>query len=181
MAMALTITILVYTSHLRQTQPRDTRTIQDFYHKTKDALDRSRGGTGQGPGRVVVDTSTGRAKGHVPSDKDADGDVDEDDDRVAQEMAERLRAAESQAKELANSKSPNRPDSPSDVVGVGSSAGGQKKAASNSVDDDTKDEETDEDHEVELELDRILKKSPGELCPPPLHHEQPSTTLPDSR
>ena len=97
MVMAVTITMLVYTSRLRQTRPRDTRTAQDFYQKTKDALGRNIGGGNTGGSTaqgqvVVVDTSTGG--GHVPSDRDADGDVDEDDDRVAQEMAERLRAAE---------------------------------------------------------------------------------------
>jgi len=152
--MAFTVCLLVYTSHLRQTRPQDTRTLQDFYHKTKDALDKSRG-------RVVVDASSGKAKGQIPVDKDADGDVDEDDEILAKEMAGRLKAAEQQAKDLANAKSPNKPDAPSSVVGVGSSAGGQKKKASGSSADEDEDE-TDEDHAVEQELDRILKKSPGE-------------------
>ena len=151
--MAFTVCLLVYTSHLRQTRPRDTRTLQDFYHKTKQALDRSRG-------KVVVDTSSGKAKGQIPIDKDADGDIDEDDEKLAQEMAGRLRAAEQQAKDLANAKSPNRPDAPSSIIGVGSSAGGQNKKTGGSS--TAAEEETEEDHAVEQELDRILKRSPGE-------------------
>ena len=42
-------------------------------------------------------------------------------------MSDRLKAAEQQAKDLANAKSPNKPDPPSNVIGVGSSAGGQVK------------------------------------------------------
>jgi hypothetical protein len=152
MVMVFTISLLVYTSHLRQTRATDTRTIQDFYHKTKEALDRSRG-------RVVVDSTSGEKKGQVVVDKDADGDVDEDDDKLAEEMAGRLKAAEQQAKDLANAKNPNKPDTPGSVVGVGSSASGQKKG-SLSI-DLVENEETPEEHDAELELDRILKKSPG--------------------
>ena len=151
--MIFIVTLLVYTSHLRQNQPQDTRTLQDFYHKTKEALDRSRGG------RVVIDTSSGKAKGQIPTDKDADGDIDEDDEILAKEMAGRLKAAEQQAKDLANAKSPNKPDTPSSVVGIGSSAGGQKKQVDEGG---SAVEETEEEHAVEQELNRILKKSPGE-------------------
>lgn len=107
-------------------------------------------------------------------DHDGDGSVDEDDEILAQEMADRLRAAEQQAKEQANAKSPLRPDAPSDVVGVGSSAGGQTKgkyriskqdadADADGEDEDGKedDKEDDEDSEVEVVLRQILKKSPG--------------------
>lgn len=106
-------------------------------------------------------------------DHDGDGSVDEDDEILAQEMADRLRAAEQQAKEQANAKSPLRPDAPSDVVGVGSSAGGQTKgkyriskqdadADADGEDEDGKedDKEDDEDSEVEVVLRQILKKSP---------------------
>ncbi len=158
--LASTIGMLVYTSHLRQSRPRDTRTFQDFYHKTKDALDRSRG-------RPVIDSSTGRAKGQIPLDKDGDGDVDPDDDQLAREMAGRLRAAEQQAKDLANAKAPNKPDAPSSVVGVGSSAGGQRKKTA--VGDERPDE-TQEEHAVEEEMDRILQQSPGTARRPPDPH-----------
>jgi len=160
--MAFIVSLLVYTSHLRQSQPPDTRTLQDFYHKTKEALDKSRS-------RVVVDVSSGKARGQIPIDKDADGDVDEDDEILAKEMAGRLRAAEQQAKDRANAKSPNKPDAPSSIVGVGSSAGGQQKKASGSSTGD--DVETDEDHAVEQELERILKKSPGEWSAKLAHRE----------
>ncbi len=153
LVMVFTIGILVYTSHLRQERDADTRTLQDFYHKTKDALDRGRG-------KPIVDSLTGKPKGQIPVDKDADGDIDEDDAKLAKEMADRLKAAEQQAKDRANAKAPNRPDAPSDVIGVGSSAGGQVKNVGAS--DSQKDKvETGEDHAVEEELDRILKKSPG--------------------
>ena len=153
--MTFTIGLLIYTSHLRQTQPRDTRTIQDFYHKTKQALERGQGG------RTVVDTSTGRAKGQIPIDKDADGDVDEDDATLAREMADRLKAAEQQAKDLANAKAPNKPEAPSEVVGIGSSAGGQRKESAADGSRSSPDRESDEEHAVEEELDRILRQSRG--------------------
>ncbi len=154
--LAAVVTLLFFTSHLRANTERDTRNLQDFYHKTVNAMDKARGG------QVVVDAKTGKDVGRTPKDKDADGNVDADDEILAKEMAERLKAAEQKAKELANAKAPNRPDAPSDVIGVGSSAGGQVKKVD--ADGDVKQEvlaETDEEHEVEIEMERILKKAPG--------------------
>lgn len=149
LALMFLIMMLIYSSHVKQTQPRDTRTLQDFYKKTKDALD----GKGRAAAQPVVDSASGKAKGRIPVDKDADGDVDEDDAKLAKEMAGRLKAAEQQAKDLANAKSPNKPDPPSNVVGVGSAAGGQKKGPG-AADEEATDE-------VTIELNSILKKSPG--------------------
>lgn len=94
-------------------------------------------------------------------DKDGDGTVDKDDELLAEEMAARVRAAEKKAKELANAKA-LKPDSPSEVVGVGSSAGGQKKLkGQGKASEDDQDAETPEDHELETILNEIFKKSPG--------------------
>lgn len=159
--MLVTIGIIVFSSHLRKDESLEG--FQDFYHKTKDALDKNM--KKRPDGHAVVD-STGKVKGQVPIDKDADGDIDEDDQILASEMAERLKAAEQKAKELANSKSPNKPDLPNKVVGVGSSADGQakklEKGASGSKEGNTKEApaETEEEHKVEQEIKRILKQSP---------------------
>ncbi|KAB5581090.1 thioredoxin-like protein [Coniochaeta sp. 2T2.1] len=160
------VTLLFFTSHLRQHTERDTRNLQDFYHKTVNAMDKARGGSGSGSGSaggqaVLVDSKTGKEVGRTPKDKDADGNVDADDEILAKEMADRLKAAEQKAKELANAKAPNKPDPPHEVIGVGSSAGGQVKKLD--ADGGGKEEvvaETDEEHEVEVELERIFKKSP---------------------
>ena len=166
--LAGVVTLLFFTSHLRQTRERDTRNLQDFYHKTVNAMDKARGGDkgGGGGGQAVLDSKTGKEVGRTPKDKDADGNVDADDELLAKEMAERLRAAEQKAKELANAKAPNRPDAPGDVIGVGSSAGGQVKKVD--VDGDGNQEvlaETEEEHEVEVEMERIMKKAPGTVLP----------------
>ncbi|KAK4218796.1 thioredoxin-like protein [Rhypophila decipiens] len=138
------ITLILFSGHARQGQERDTRTIKDFYHKTKNAMDRGGGGGGgMEPQKVIA------------HDHDADGDIDEDDEIMAKQMAERLKQAEQKAKENANAKSPNKPDPPSNIIGVGSSADGQNKKGVAEPEHETK-----EEHEVEMELASILKKSP---------------------
>lgn len=163
--LAGVVTMLFFTSHLRSTTEPDTRNIQDFYHKTVNAMDKARNGGSRSPGQAVVDSKTGKEVGRTPKDKDADGNVDADDDILANEMAERLQAAEQKAKELANAKAPNKPDRPSEIIGVGSSAEGQvTKAGEEAV--EAKEEvlgETDDEHEVEVEMERIMKKAPG-MC-----------------
>lgn len=161
-----TVFVLFYTSSLRAKEVKDERTIQDFYHKTVNGLKHK-----QPPGQAVLDQSKTKPVGNVPVDKDADGDVDADDAQLAKEMASRLKAAEDKAKELANKKSPLKPDAPSEVVGKGNSAAGQdkkkektgagKEVSEDNTDDDKKKKESDEEHAVEVELNSILKKSPG--------------------
>ena len=148
------ITLLLFTSHLRQTRPQDTRTIQDFYHKTLNGMDKSTQSS-----QTILDAKPEPAK---PIDHDNDGDIDTDDEALAKEMGGRLKAAEQKAKDNANAKAPNPPDKPSEIIGVGSSAEGQKKKGAH----DEVVEETEEDHEVEQELNGILKQSPG-MYPPP--------------
>ncbi|KAK3936491.1 thioredoxin-like protein [Diplogelasinospora grovesii] len=151
--LAAVITLLFFTSQLRQTQRPDTRSIQDFYHKTVNAMDKARGGGGGGGGQGKEQQPMAK-----PHDHDADGDIDEDDERMAKEMADRLKAAEQRAKDNANAKAPNKPDVPSNIVGVGSSASGQKKKGDAKSDDEPV-HESEEDHAVETELNSILKKS----------------------
>ena len=151
------VTILFFTSKMRQSTPQDTRTIQDFYHKTMNAMDHSRGGGGE----VIAGRKGSKTEPHI-KDKDGDGSIDEDDEQLAREMSERLRAAEQKAKDLANQKAPLKPDPPQKVVGIGSSAGGQNKKGK-SRGDSTEEEvdETEADLELETTLDAIFKKSPG--------------------
>jgi hypothetical protein len=159
--MALLISALFFSSKLRRASEPDTRTLQDFYHKTLNAMDR-----GRATGQAVLGSQKGKG---AAVDHDADGDIDEDDAAVAKDMASRLKAAEQKAKDLANAKAPNKPDPPREVIGVGSSAGGQnpKLVAAEGPDQASlsgfaqDQEETDEEHQVEMELNSILKKSPS--------------------
>ncbi|RWA06639.1 hypothetical protein EKO27_g8461 [Xylaria grammica] len=167
--LAIVVTILFFTSKVRQSAPRDPRTINSFFGKTVNGLDQRRHGAS---GQIVM-SGKGSSTDENLKDHDGDGSVDEDDEILAQEMADRLRAAEQQAKEQANAKAPLKPDAPSDVVGVGSSAGGQKKGKyriskqdaedkKENEDEDEKedDQEADEDSEVEVALHQILGRSP---------------------
>jgi hypothetical protein len=136
------ITILFYTASLRQQREVDERTVGDFYYKTKNALDNKK--------------------------PDTNGAKMNSDEEVAKKMSERLKEAAQVAKDNANAKAP-KPDPPSSVVGVGSAAegtrgdekavGGRKKAGGDSQ--APVKEESQEDHEVETELNSILKRSPS--------------------
>ncbi|KAI1386753.1 glutaredoxin [Hypoxylon trugodes] len=154
--LAAVITTLYFSSKMRSTIPQDTRTVQDFFGKTMNGL-----GHQQGAGAQVVMSGKGTTVDSTVKDKDGDGSVDEDDEQLAKEMAGRLKAAEQKAKDLANAKAPLKPEAPSDIVGVGSSAGGQKKgkpkADAKEAESDV--QESEEDHEIDVLLDSIFKKS----------------------
>lgn len=145
--------VILYTSGSLESGPEPG--LKDFYHKTKEAMDR-----GHRPGGK---------DGHVPADRDGDGDVDEDDNKVVAEVQRNLKESEKVAKDNANAKGGMKPDPPSEVVGMGSSRQGQgKKGVSGDskaadVKKDVKEapKETEEEHKVEVELNRILKQSPG--------------------
>ncbi|KAI0106233.1 thioredoxin-like protein [Nemania sp. FL0031] len=160
--LAIVVTILFFTSQKRQTTPHDPRTLNSFFGKTVNGLDQRHRVGGQ-----VVMSGKGSSTDENLKDHDGDGSVDEDDEKLAQEMADRLRAAEQQAKDQANAKSPLKPDPPSDVVGVGSSAGGQTKGKyriskqdDEDEDEDETEKEEEEESEAEVTLRQILKKSP---------------------
>ncbi|KAH7133633.1 thioredoxin-like protein [Dactylonectria macrodidyma] len=162
--------ILFYTSGFDSGHDAEYQNSQGFIQKTKDAMN-----GGSPAGEAVLDSQTGQKAGHIPADKDADGDVDEDDRELSAKMQERLKAAEVQAKEKANARGGLRPDPPRQVVGVGSSADGQKddktdKSGSGSggvgsSNDavEVKEQETlesTEAREARTELASILKKAP---------------------
>ncbi|GAB1311332.1 Disulfide oxidoreductase-like protein [Madurella fahalii] len=159
LVLAGVVTLLFFTSQARHAREADTQSLQDFYHKTVNAMNKGHGaGAGGGGGGAEAGQKIMAGHGH-DHDVDADGDIDEDDVIVAKEMAERLRQAQQQAKDSANAKAPNKPDNPEDIIGVGSSASGQEKGTS---DGSAKKKvlEADDEHEVETELATILKKSP---------------------
>lgn len=141
-ALAGFITLLFFTSRARHAQEPDPRSIQDFYQKTKNAMEGTRIGGGSRRGQAVVNPHK--------------MEIDEDDAIVAKAMQERLRKAEQMAKNNANAKAPNKPDDPEDIVGVGSSAHGQ-----NHLSKGEESSETEEHHAVLEELRNILKKSPS--------------------
>lgn len=137
----LVVTILFWTASLRQRRAQDPRTAGDFYAKTVNALNRNPIGGWSGS----------------------------EDEEVAKTMAQRLAEAAQVAKDNANAKAP-KPDPPSSLVGVGSAAegsrdersvAGRKKFPTAEAQEPIK-EETKEDHDVEAELNSILKKSPSE-------------------
>jgi hypothetical protein len=153
LGVIVTIVLIVYYGHHESAQGNSG--LKDFYHRTKDAMD----------GQKQSDKSgSSGAAGLKPADRDKDGDIDVDDEIIGAEMQERLKAAEIKAKELANEKAGLRPDMPSDINGVGSSADGQQPDLGSSKQDV---EVSEEARDTEAELNLILKKSPGQyLC----HH-----------
>jgi hypothetical protein len=171
-AFVTVVFFLFYRSGVNSGRDAGPQSLQGFYQKTMNAMDGR-----HGKEQVVLDTQTGSRAGTIPADKDADGDVDEDDAKAGQQMQERLKAAEQEAKEKANSKAGLRPDPPSNVVGVGSSAEGQKKGAlDNAAAAPVKEEskvvaESKEARDAKAEINLILKKSPGKALIPPLSTE----------
>ena len=148
MAICALVVVLITSNHFRQGQKHDTRTMGDFYQRTKSAIDKGR----------HVGGGSGRQK---PMGKNKDTEVgDEEDDAVARALASRLKLAEQKAKDSANAKVPNKPDAPDAIVGVGSSASGQGKKSK----EVQKGKSGEEDAEVEGEINTILKKSPGTSC-----------------
>lgn len=155
-ALTTAILLFFYTSSVDSGQDAGA---QGFYHKTVHAMN----------GRDVPASSVGQ----VPADRDADGDIDADDDAVALELQERLKAAEQKAKDQAKDKGGLRPDPPSDVVGVGSSAGGQVKDKAGEAGSSNKASgKSEEEREAESTLTSILKKSPGKQSMPKTSRHQ---------
>ncbi|KAF5674064.1 glutaredoxin [Fusarium heterosporum] len=164
------IFILFYTSGFDAHHDAETFTGQEFIKKTQNAMSAN-----EQPA-PVVDFATGEKAGQPHNDKDGDGDIDEEDNKLAVQMQERLKAAEAEAKGKANEKGGLRPDPPKKVVGVGSSAEGNKDktikpaageqggAAAAAPAAGGKQPETEtrskEAIEARAELDSILKKSP---------------------
>ena len=138
------VTVLFYTASLRQSQSQDSRTASDFYDKTVNALNNKKPGGG----------TSG-------------------DEEVAAAMAKSLKEAAQVAKDNANAKAP-KPDPPSSILGVGSAAegareeksvAGRKKFTTGEAQEPIKDKvETQEDHDIEVELNSILKKSPSKCA-----------------
>jgi len=142
------ITLLFYTASLRQSRTSDPRTLNDFYKNTVNGLNRQSGSSPDIP------HERGAAK--------AGGYGEGEDEEVAQQMSQRLKEAAKKAKANANAKSP-KPDPPSAVNGVGSAAEGAgigRKRTGEREGQQKLGVETKEEHEVEVELNSILKKSP---------------------
>lgn len=135
---------LLYTSKLRAAEELDDRTFNDFWRKTRDGLERAHAQTGD-------QAALGSNKGKSSSTSE------DDDEQLAKDMQARLKAAEQKAKDSANAKV-LKPEKPEQVIGVGSSAGGQGKTAGETGES----RETEHEHEVELTINEVLKKSPGE-------------------
>jgi len=100
---------------------------------------------------------------------------DESDEAVAKALADRVQEAAKAAKDSANKKAPFKPDSPADVVGVGNAAEGNGVGSTEKdrnvagrkkfpIDDgkvqEPIKEQTEEEKDIEAELNTILKRSP---------------------
>lgn len=153
------IALLFYTASYRQSRSPDSRTVGDFYDKTVNALN-----------------SANQPKAQTPLTNNQNV-KSEEDEMIAKKMAESLKEAAQVAKDNANAKAP-KPDPPSQVVGMGNAAKGQgeKSVAGRKKfggeegqkivqehEEDEEEEESKEDHEITVELNSILKKSPSEL------------------
>jgi hypothetical protein len=130
--------ILYLTSNSRHTRS------PDFYSKTKQALDRDR-------------------RPHHPHAPQNTVGIDDEDEALALDLASRLRDAEQAAKDNANAKSP-RPESidavedkqklvVQDIVADKATADKKEEALSKA--------ESEEDYDVEQEMNRLLKRSPS--------------------
>ncbi|KAL3961898.1 hypothetical protein ACCO45_003421 [Purpureocillium lilacinum] len=163
LAAILTVVLILFYSSGLDDSKKDTRSFQDFYHKTMDGMSKKGSASPPSPqGQAVLDSKTGAKAGHIPADTDGDGDVDEDDRRASAGTKERLRQAEQKAKDLANENL----TPPSEVVGKGNSADGQvKKPAAGGAGTvgkakDAPAKESKEEKEIDAELNAILKKAP---------------------
>ncbi|CAD6447203.1 9166060d-a8ad-4de5-8573-e5329f999a69 [Sclerotinia trifoliorum] len=144
------VSLLFYTSSVRQQRNVAAGTGGDFYAKTMKGLGK----------QEVAEAGAGT------------GGKNDDDEKVAKQMAQRLKDAADKAKDNANAKA-FKPDPPSQVVGKGNAAEGQgersvagrKKIGGDKAQEVVKEKEKDEeeekeDVEVTTELNSILKKSP---------------------
>lgn len=145
--LAVVVITLVYTSQMRAAEEADRRTINDFWHNTMNGLDKAHGGKQD---QTVLSSNKAGAK-------------NEDDAQLAKDMRARLEAAAQKAKDSANAKV-LRPEKPEQVIGIGSSAGGQGQDKDKSGPAGST--ETEEEHQVETTINEILKKSPGEATWP---------------
>jgi hypothetical protein len=149
------ITLLFYTASYRQTRSADPRTLNDFYKNTVNGLNR------QSPDYQSPD---------IPHEKGAAkkaGYGEGEDEEVARQMSQRLKEAAQKAKDNANAKAP-KPDAPSKINGVGSAAEGAgigRKRTGEREGQEKLGAETKEEHDVEVELNSILKKSPSASSP----------------
>ncbi len=150
LVLAGVVTLLFFTSQARHARTPDTRSLNDFYSRTAAGIDKDHAAAKAPAQKILAD-----------HDVDADGDVDEDDSILAEQMAARLRQAEQKAKDNAKAKGPNKPESPAEVIGVGSSASGQSRTAPKVKDSEPAPAETEEDHAVEEALNGILKQAPS--------------------
>lgn len=146
--------IIVYSSRGRL----ENQSPHDFYRKTVSAIDNNQKPPPGPNGGQTGSTRSSGLKPLKPADRDRDGDIDAEDEILGAEMQERLREAEVKAKAKANEKAP-RPDPPSHVIGVGSSADGQDGSSDKG---DAK--VVEEERDAEAELSSILKKSPSKSC-----------------
>lgn len=116
----------------------------DFYSKTQQALDREKGP-------------------HHPHAPNKAAAIDNDDEAVAKDLANRLMDAEQAAKDNANAKSPRpeRMDAMADKAKPVVQDIIKDKAKANQKEEVPRKDENTEQHDVEAEMNRLLKRSPS--------------------
>lgn len=168
------ITLVLFLFYRSSSTP-SASAVDDFYHKTKTALDHDK----EDHTAHILKASQVKDKNtNTDNIQDVPGTGTEKKGKAEEgkgDTKQRLQDAAKEAKDKANAKAP-KPDPPSSVIGVGS-ASGEKNGEAKVVGDagrkkwntgeeqkivkEDKEDESEEDHEVELELNSILKKAPG--------------------
>lgn len=152
--LILLVVVFFFTRNVRSSKSLTDAAEDAFYSRTVDALNHKlrSGDSPPAPDNAEFDDDANGA------DFDRDGGVQG-----------RLREAAQRARSRANAKSP-RPDPPSKVVGQGNAAEGQmpgersvagRRKYGGSDPHESPHAETEEEHEVEVTLNAILKKSPS--------------------
>lgn len=137
--------------------------VGDFYYKTKTALDHDKEDH-------TKHSAASKEHDHDHHEHAEHGTSDDGELEITKKMAQRLKDAAKEAKDKANAKAP-KPDPPSSIIGVGSAAEGssektvgRKKTSEGSQKVvKAQEKETEEDHEVEVELNNILRKAPSKF------------------
>lgn len=168
-------------------QSSSTEKQSSFYTKTKDALD-AKGVASDKSNQEKYEKGKGKQVAVEGNGGNGDGGVGKMGEE-GRERKERLKEAEALAKGRANAKSPNKPENPEDLVGVGNSAdgsgkekgvagrkkysvgnggeGGQQVVKGDGEEgEDEEVVETPERRAARTELGLILKKAPSEFSFP---------------
>ena len=151
--------VCIFTVFWKTSSLHNSRNV-DFYTSTSDAMAAANAAPAYEPPPNGGNEKVLKAPGAKTPTEDED-----------EALRAGLKKAADEAKRLANEKAPLRPDNPNSIVGVGSASNGDRNVAGRKKYPIEGDEqvvenlESKEDHEVEIELNSILKRSPSKPIP----------------